>query len=302
MILFFGYSTDCIDERERLRKVGKLPRFLDFFCVVRQSPPLELREEHCRLIFGERRRTSLARYALFSGQIHDLTLARAYNALMKKLLGVILDGLSGIIDIILPLKARSARLQSATLEDIALSPTSHDLLGVRITTLMDYKEQTAQDLIQSLKYDGGGRAARLLASIVSEYLVEEIAGDKIFSTKNILLVPLPLHASRKRERGFNQIEAVLERLPQEFRDGTKSLLGSDILIRTRATQPQTRLHRSERLSNVAGAFSLRDGVDVSKAHVYLIDDVTTTGATLANAATPLRRAGASVHLIALARA
>jgi ComF family protein len=167
---------------------------------------------------------------------------------------------------------------------------------------MDYKERAVQDLVQSLKYDGGGKAAHILASVVGEYLMEEIAGDKTFSTKKILLIPLPLHASRARERGYNQIETVLARLPREFRDGTHAELSNDVLMRTRATEPQTRLHRSERLSNVAGAFSLRKNVDLRGVRIYLIDDVTTTGATLVNAATPLRRAGASVNLIALARA
>jgi ComF family protein len=207
-----------------------------------------------------------------------------------------------MLDAIVPPKARTARIASLGIEHLALSPTTHDLLGVRITTLMNYGEQTAQDLIQSLKYDGGGKAAHMLADVVAEYLTEEIAADAAFSTKRILLVPLPLHASRKRERGFNQVETVLQRLPREFCDGTHSSLATDVLVRTRATKPQTRLPRSERLSNVAGAFALREGADVSKTHVYLIDDVTTTGATLANAATPLRRAGASVSLIALARA
>lgn len=230
------------------------------------------------------------------------TLAQAYNTLMKYALKKLLSGLSLLIDNILPPRARTAHVRTLSLQDIALSPTTHDLLGVRITTLMDYREQTAQDLIQSLKYDGDSRAAHLLASVVGEYLMEEITGDKTFSTKRILLIPLPLHASRARERGYNQIETVLERLPGEFRDGTYAALSRDVLVRTRATKPQTKLHRSERLGNVASAFALRDNVDLRGVHIYLIDDVTTTGATLANAATPLRRAGARVNLIALARA
>jgi ComF family protein len=210
--------------------------------------------------------------------------------------------LLSLVDAVLPQKPRTQRTDNLTESRIPLSPTTHDVLGVRITTLMQYEHQEARDLIQSLKYDGSGHAAHLLASIVAEYLTEEIGADSAFSTKRILLIPLPLHASRERERGFNQIQSVLERLPLEFRDGTRAHLATDILIRSRATKPQTRLPRSERLSNVAGAFALKEDVDLSKTQVYLFDDVATTGATLANAATPLRRAGASVTLIALARA
>jgi ComF family protein len=138
--------------------------------------------------------------------------------------------------------------------------------------------------------------------VLAEYLQEEISSAKIFSQKKILLVPVPLHASRVRERGFNQIALVLQSLPQEFRDGTHSHLAPEVLARSRATKPQTKLHRSERLSNVAGAFAIPDGVHIKNVHIFLIDDVATTGATLANAATPLRRAGAAVTLLALARA
>ncbi|MEK9153848.1 MAG: hypothetical protein AAB798_00075 [Patescibacteria group bacterium] len=61
-------------------------------------------------------------------------------------------------------------------------------------------------------------------------------------------------------------------------------------------------HESDRKEKIAGAFVVADKSLICDAHVFLIDDVTTTGATLANAATPLRHAGAKVTLIALARA
>ncbi len=202
-----------------------------------------------------------------------------------------------LLDAVLPLKKRAARTRARRAEDIPLSPTVHDLLEVRITTLMDYQNQAVQDLIRSLKYDASAHAAQVAAELLADYLREEISSAKTFSTKPILIVPVPLHTSRSRERGFNQIELVLRALPEEFRT-----LVSGVLERTRATKPQTRLPRSERLSNVAGAFALRAGAATDKTRIFLIDDVTTTGATLANAATPLRRAGAEVSLIALARA
>jgi len=133
-------------------------------------------------------------------------------------------------------------------------------------------------------------------------LREEISSHRSFSQRKVLIVPVPLHSSRARERGFNQIELVLNALPQEFRDGSLSILMPGALLRIRETKQQTRLPRSERLSNVAGAFTVFEAGFVDKTHVFLIDDVTTTGATLVNAATPLRRAGADVTLIALARA
>lgn len=207
-----------------------------------------------------------------------------------------------VFDAVLPLRARTARTRALNAEDVPLDPTAHDLLCTQITTLMNYRERAVADLIQSLKYDGSRHAARIAATVVADYLREEIASHQTFSQKKVLIVPVPSHPTRMRERGFNQIELVLRALPTEFKDGTIATLRNDVLVRSRDTKQQTRLARSERLSNVAGAFALRDGVDIRNVAVYLIDDVTTTGATLTNAATPLRCAGASVTLLALARA
>jgi ComF family protein len=212
------------------------------------------------------------------------------------------DGLEAILDVLLPLRERTARTKNRTLEDIPLAPTAHELLRVTITTLMDYQNPAVEDLVRSLKYDGSAHAAQLAADVLADYLREDTASNRAFSTRKILLVPVPLHKNRARERGWNQIELVLNALPQEFRDGTLAALAPEVLARTRETKPQTRLLRSERLSNVAGAFAAQHPESLRRAHVYLLDDVTTTGATLANAATPLRRAGAEVTLLALARA
>ena len=228
-----------------------------------------------------------------------------YNGCMKGVMVWILNIRRAgeyVLDAIIPRKARSVRTQERTIAEIPLVPTTHDLLGTQITTLMDYRDLAVRDLIQSLKYDGSGHAAQLAASVLADYLREEIASARAFSQKKILIVPVPLHALRARERGFNQIELALARLPTDMRDGGIALLAPTALTRIRPTPPQTRLSRSERLSNVAGAFHAPEPESLKRSIVFLIDDVTTTGATLVNARTPLKRAGAEVHLIALARA
>lgn len=202
------------------------------------------------------------------------------------------------IDTVLPRKERVMRIRSYSLEDLPVSPVEIDACGVTITTLLDYKTAATQDLIKALKYDRAGTAAKLLASALEEYLREETASIKLFSTKPVILIPVPLHPSRMRERGFNQIEKVLLHLPLEFRNRTIAHIDTSSLVRTRPTPQQTRLSRTERLRNVAGAFAL--ATDPGEAHVILIDDVTTTGATLAAAAEPL--AGKTVTLLALAHA
>ena len=207
-----------------------------------------------------------------------------------------------ILDTILPRKERVVRIDHYTVEDIPVSPSLHEACGAQITTLLNYRTQVTQDLVRALKYDHSGYAAKLLAGALAEYLREEIVNLKLFSTVPIVLVPIPLHVSRLRERGFNQIQKVLENLPHEFKDGTHSRVESHALARTRATPQQTRLTRRERLTNVRGAFELVLPAAFENAHVIIIDDVTTTGATLAEAAKPFKKACTQISLLALAHA
>lgn len=112
------------------------------------------------------------------------------------------------------------------------------------------------------------------------------------------IVPVPLHHARLRQRGYNQ---ALE-LAKPLAGALGVPLLRDVLQRGRATAPQTDLSAIARRRNVRGAFVLRDGHDLP-AHVAVLDDVFTTGATLGECARVLKRAGvARVEAWALARA
>lgn len=107
------------------------------------------------------------------------------------------------------------------------------------------------------------------------------------------LVPVPLHRSRRRARGFNQAEELARHL------GPRVL---PALRRVRATPSQTDLPASRRHANVRGAFALLRGIDVRDLSVVLVDDVSTTGATLEACARVLKAAGAGeVRAVTAAR-
>lgn len=111
------------------------------------------------------------------------------------------------------------------------------------------------------------------------------------------ILPLPLHAERLRERGFNQSGEIAKAL------GRRLDLPVDLtsLLRTRATPPQAELPHKERLRNVRGAFECR--TDLTGQHLLLIDDVMTTGATANEGARVLKLHGAaSVTVAVVARA
>jgi ComF family protein len=104
-----------------------------------------------------------------------------------------------------------------------------------------------------------------------------------------VIVPVPLHPERQRERGYNQADLIARPLARHL--GVK--LRADVLLRTRPRPAQLVLSRTERWKAVRGAYATREGARVDKLRVLLVDDVMTTGATLDACARALRKAGAA---------
>jgi ComF family protein len=113
-----------------------------------------------------------------------------------------------------------------------------------------------------------------------------------------LLIAVPLHVERLRDRGFNQSDLLVNALSR----GGRVRVCRD-LVRARATRSQTDLSAAARRHNVRSAFVVESDVALRGATVVLVDDVTTTGATLRECARTLRRHGvADVRSITVARA
>ncbi|HEX8727087.1 MAG TPA: ComF family protein [Ktedonobacterales bacterium] len=163
----------------------------------------------------------------------------------------------------------------------------------RIIVAADY-DDAARSAIRTLKF----RRQRRLAQPLGLLLLEAIQRADAHAD---LIIPMPLHVDRRRERGYNQ--AALLARPVARALGLP--LRDDALARVRATRPQTHLHRDARRANVAGAFAL-SGPMAARAlagqRILLIDDVTTTGATLEAAAEALLAAQpAAFYAAAVAR-
>ena len=154
-------------------------------------------------------------------------------------------------------------------------------------------EGALRDLIQRFKYDGFRPLARPLGKCLAE------AVGRLGEDGWDLVVPVPLHSRRQRERGFNQAELLAARLSRLC--GIP--LGTKDCVRVRETRPQTGLRAAERRKNVAGAFHVPNPRRIRSRRVLLVDDVLTTGATADACARALLLAGAkAVWVATLARA
>jgi ComF family protein len=142
-------------------------------------------------------------------------------------------------------------------------------------------------LIHLLKYESVTPVARPLGGMLAQAITELLAGSP---DSKPLLVPVPLHKSRCRSRGFNQSEliarAAARRLPQKLE------VACGVLLRQRDTVSQVGLTREERIANVRDAFRVADAARVRGRDVMLVDDVMTTGTTLSECARVLKQAGA----------
>lgn len=138
-----------------------------------------------------------------------------------------------------------------------------------------------KDCLGQFKFGGAIDLGRRLVDMAVDSLQQ-----RIFDNRYDLVIPVPLHRSRSRERGFNQSEILARRLA----DLLHIELDTQILKRVRPTQQQAMLDESQRWENVRDAFGRadEDGSSLRGKAVLLVDDIVTTGATIYEAARPLQ--------------
>lgn len=154
-----------------------------------------------------------------------------------------------------------------------------------------YFEGPLREAIHQFKY----RPCRSLGRPLGEWMAEKV---RLLAGIDVVM-PVPLHAKRLRQRGFNQALLLAHRMSETHHIP----LSHDNLFRSRQTKPQVGLTGEERIRNVAGAFALRRPAEIAARKIVLVDDVFTTGATMNECALVLKDAGAAqVIACTLARA
>jgi competence protein ComFC len=139
------------------------------------------------------------------------------------------------------------------------------------------------EAIHRFKY----QRALWFGNFLADLLIRE-AGPELRGQKWDLIMPVPLHSLKQREREFNQAEI----LARHLSDATKIPLNTTLLRRVASTKTQTRLARQQRAENMRRAFAICDGRKLAGEKIVLVDDVFTTGATTSACAKALSAAGA----------
>ena len=154
-------------------------------------------------------------------------------------------------------------------------------------------EGIIRQLIHKFKYQNKDYLSALLSKLLIEFMHKNSIMNNLFD----LIVPVPLHRTKLREREFNQSELLARRIAVEF----SIPLSQSNLWCEHHRQPQMELDKELRWANIKGCFALRNPAKVKGKKILLVDDVLTTGATCSEAAFVLKDAGAScVFVLTLA--
>ncbi len=167
-----------------------------------------------------------------------------------------------------------------------------------------YDCRMVRDVIHALKYERAKIAARFLANEIADHFsaAARLAPDLFSDLRDWVIVPIPLHPSRERKRGFNQALALATSLTAAGPAFSGVQIVQNALIKKARTPSQTELNGAEeRAANVRGSFGLKDARQIAGRNIFLVDDVFTTGATVRAAAEILKDGGAG-KIVALAAA
>lgn len=179
------------------------------------------------------------------------------------------------------------------IECLSDSPPAERESADWVFPLFDYRHIPIKKSIWLLKYKNRKKLANIFADIMHSKMIEELSDlSALQNFRNPILIPIPLSKKRRRERGYNQAELICKEL-MKFDLNKDFILEKNVLIKIKETKHQANINnRKERLGNLSGSFFVKNTELIEDRNIILIDDVTTTGATLNEAKKILKQSGA----------
>ncbi len=216
--------------------------------------------------------------------------------MLKNVQNFVWNAWNSLLDLVAPERKDFAIIKKLDEESIVALPPAQPVDDMSwVTALFRYRNPSVRAIIWELKYRGTTLPLEHVGKLLYEEMLSVVSDIVLFEADaRFLLIPIPISAERRRERGYNQSEYIARAVvacdtehlllyaPQWFEK-----------IRDTASQSHS-ASRAERLRNLAGCFAVNAHAreNLVGAYVFLVDDVVTTGSTLAHARTTLLAAGA----------
>ncbi len=200
-----------------------------------------------------------------------------------------------LLDILFPVKCLGCKMKNEILCDncvfkIRLAERETDK---NIIAMFDYRDPLVKKVIWELKYHHKRYLGEKLGQLLYEFLIEDISDMKIdVSGRSIYVIPVPISNKKTKVRGYNQALAIAKGFCN-FRDMEVFELKDKVVIKKIDNIPQAKItNRKRRLENVRGVFDIKNEDIIKGRTIIVIDDVTTTGGTIAEIMKILKKAGA----------
>jgi len=189
--------------------------------------------------------------------------------------------------------------QSSIPEALNTENNEYDSSTISTIAVACYKNEIIKKTIWLLKYKQVKNAAEPLAELVSDRCIEDLSEiDTFYSIKDCLIIPVPISKIRLKERGFNQVDIITSNLIKKIAVNMPMInfsLEQNALKKIKETSSQVLMKdRGKRLKNLKGSFMVELPEKIKGKNIILVDDVSTTGATLHEATSALKKAGARI--------
>lgn len=201
--------------------------------------------------------------------------------------------LSSLFDFLYPKDQDVLKLESLEPEDLLTKLTPAKGLSNDTYAIWNYADEKVRLIIWEIKYRRNEKLIENVTQVLYDTVTTEILERAVTENFiNPLLIPIPISKRRKLERGYNQTELLCKALRKLDTENLSEYLPT-ALQRVVHTESQTHTkNKKERIDNMSNTMEVRDSKLVKDRNVILIDDVTTTGATLGDARRALRESGA----------